>query len=114
MPAPFCLGQSMTDGDEEGTVTTHGAGILYGVGCFKSPLGSSGKAGHGSIPRSRWGPWNGKKQNESGVLIELLFTVELRLQKLNYVASDTGRQSWVSSDQLQRSSWPGQASSRGS
>lgn len=56
----------------------------------------------------------GKKQNESGGLVELLFTVELRLQRLNYTSSDTGRQSWVSSDELQRSSWPGQASSRGS
>lgn len=91
-----------------------GLGSCNGVGCFKSPLDSSGKAGHGSIPRSRWGLWNGKKQNESGGWVELLFTVELRLQKLNYVASDTGRQGWVSSDQLQRSSWPGQASSRGS
>lgn len=26
--APFCLGQSVADRDEEGTVTTHGAGIL--------------------------------------------------------------------------------------
>lgn len=97
MPAPFCLGQSVRDGDEEGTVKTHGAGNLYGAGCFKSSLGCSGKAGHGSIPQSRWGPWNGKKQNESGVLVELLFIVALLLQELNSASSDTGR-AWVSGD----------------
>lgn len=55
------------------------------------------KAGYGSIPRSRWGPWNGKKQDESGVLVELLFIVELPLQELNSASSDTGR-AWVSGD----------------
>lgn len=52
MPAPFCL---VTDGNEEGTVKTHGAGNLYGAGCFKPPLDYSGKSRVWLYPQKQMG-----------------------------------------------------------